>query len=87
MAGARSTHRPRAPLRYQTADELPGRPHGTGLAVINWPLRTGFLVPPPLVGALADATSLRIGLLTVVLAGMGALVLGRAGRAAGRPAA
>jgi hypothetical protein len=52
-------------------------------------LRIGFLVSPPLVGAQADATSLRVALLTVVLAGVGALVLGRAlpGRAAGQPAA
>jgi hypothetical protein len=45
--------------------------------VINWLLRIGFLVSPPLVGALADATSLRIALLVVVLAGVGALILGR----------
>jgi MFS family permease len=65
------------PAVYQAADELPGLPHGLGLAVINWLLRIGFLVSPPLVGALADATSLRVALLTVVLAGVGALVLGR----------
>ncbi|SDX98593.1 Fucose permease [Geodermatophilus africanus] len=77
------------PAVYHAADELPGLPHGVGLAVINWLLRIGFLVSPPLVGALADATSLRVALLGVVLAGVGALVLGRAlpGRAAGSPAA
>jgi MFS family permease len=77
------------PAVYHAADELPGLPHGVGLAVINWLLRIGFLVSPPLVGALADATSLRVALLAVVLAGVGALVLGRAlpGRAAGAPAA
>jgi MFS family permease len=77
------------PAVYHAADELPGLPHGMGLAVINWLLRIGFLVSPPLVGALADATSLRVALLVVVVAGVGALVLGRAlpGRAAGPPAA
>jgi MFS family permease len=72
------------PAVYQAADELPGLPHGLGLAVINWLLRIGFLVSPLLVGALADATSLRVALLSVVLAGVGTLVLGRAlpGRAA-----
>ncbi len=50
-------------------------------------LRIGFLVSLPSVGALADATSLRVAPLTVALAGVGALVLGRTGRAAGRPAA
>ncbi len=77
------------PAVYHAADELPGLPHGLGLAAINWLLRIGFLVSPPLVGALADATSLRVALLVVVLAGVGTLVLGRAlpGRAAGSPAA
>ena len=77
------------PAVYHAADELPGLPHGVGLAVINWLLRIGFLVSPALVGALADATSLRVALLCVVLAGIGALVLGRAlpRRAAGSPAA
>jgi hypothetical protein len=73
------------PAVYQAADELPGLPHGVGLAVINWLLRIGFLVSPPLIGALADATSLRVALLSVVLAGLGALVLGRA--LPGRPPA
>ena len=52
-------------------------------------LRIGFLVSLPPVGAQADATSLRVALLTVVLAGVGALVLGWAltGRAARQPAA
>jgi MFS family permease len=66
------------PAVYQAADELPGLPHGLGLAAINWLLRIGFLVSPPLIGALADATSLRVALLAVVLAGIGTLVLGRA---------
>jgi MFS family permease len=66
------------PAVYQAADELPGLPHGLGLAAINWLLRIGFLVSPPLIGALADATSLRVALLAVVVAGIGALVLGRA---------
>jgi hypothetical protein len=52
-------------------------------------LRIGFLVSLPPVGAPADATSLRVALVTVVLTGAGALVLGWAlpGRAAGQPAA
>ncbi|TYP90434.1 MFS transporter [Blastococcus xanthinilyticus] len=66
------------PAVYQAADELPGLPHGTGLAVINWLLRIGFLLSPPLIGAVADAVSLRAALVAVVVAGVGALVLGRA---------
>ncbi|TFV69174.1 MFS transporter [Blastococcus sp. CT_GayMR19] len=65
------------PAVYHAADELPGLPPGLGLAVINWLLRVGFLLSPPLIGVLADATSLRVALLLVVLAGIGALLLGR----------
>jgi len=65
------------PAVYHAADELPGLASGSGLTVINWLLRIGFLLSPPLIGVLADATSLRVALLTVVLAGLGALLLGR----------
>jgi hypothetical protein len=62
---------------YAAADELPGLRHGVGLTVVNWLLRIGFLASPPLVGAVADASSLRVALLAVVVAGVVTLVLGR----------
>ncbi len=65
------------PAVYAAADELPGLRSGVGLTLVNWLLRVGFLISPPLVGAIADATSLRVGLLTVVAAGVLTLVLGR----------
>jgi MFS family permease len=65
------------PAVYHAADELPGLSRGTGLAVINWLLRIGFLLSPPVIGILADATSLRVALLAVVGAGLGALLGGR----------
>ncbi len=65
------------PAVYHAADELPGLASGSGLTVINWLLRIGFLVCPLVIGVLADATSLRVALLTVVAAGLGALLLGR----------
>ena len=65
------------PAVYHAADELPGLPRGLGLAVINWLLRIGFLLSPLLIGLVADATSLRVALVTVVLAGIGALTFGR----------
>ncbi len=43
----------------------------------NGLLRIGFLLSPPLIGLIADATSLRVALLTVVLAGLGTLLVGR----------
>ena len=39
-------------------------------------MRIGFLLSPPVIGVLADLTSLRVALLAVVLAGLGALLLG-----------
>jgi MFS family permease len=65
------------PAVYAASDAVPGLRHGVGLAVSNWLLRIGFLVSPPLIGLIADATSLRVALLTVVAAGLGVLVLGR----------
>jgi hypothetical protein len=50
------------------ADELPGLPRGTGLTIVSWLLRLGFLLSPPIVGLVADATSLRLGLVVVPLA-------------------
>lgn len=65
------------PAAMHAADELPGLPHGVGLTVVSWVLRAGFLVSPVVIGLLADATSLRAALLTVVVAGLTVLALGR----------
>ena len=65
------------PAAMHTADELPGLPPGTGLTIVSWLLRGGFLLSPPLVGFVADQSSLRVGLLSVVLAGAITLILGR----------
>ncbi|GAA2585731.1 MFS transporter [Winogradskya consettensis] len=65
------------PAAMHTADELPGLPSGLGLTVVSWVLRIGFLASPPLVGLVADHSSLRVGLLSVVIAGVGTLLLGR----------
>ncbi|NCT89442.1 MFS transporter [Cellulomonas sp. APG4] len=58
------------PAVMHAADELPGLPPGVGLTVVSWLLRVGFLVSPAAVGLVADATSLRVGLLGVVVAGV-----------------
>jgi hypothetical protein len=59
------------------ADELPGLPPGAGLTVVTWLLRVGFLLSPPVVGVLADASSLRVGLLLVPIAGVAVVGLSR----------
>ena len=65
------------PAAVHGADQVPGLRPGFGLTVVSWLLRVGFLVAPPIVGAVADATSLRVGLLVMPLAGL--LVIASAG--------
>lgn len=63
------------PAAMHAADELPGLRPGTGLTMVSWLMRVGFLVSPPVVGAIADAASLRAGLFVVPLAGILVLAL------------
>ena len=63
------------PAAMHAADELPGLRPGTGLTVLTWLMRVGFLGSPLIVGAVADAAGLRAGLLTVPLAGLAVAVL------------
>nr|WP_209684643.1 MFS transporter [Arthrobacter stackebrandtii] len=75
------------PAAMHGADNIPGLRPGTGLTVLSWLMRISFLLSPPVVGAIADATSLRTGLWVVPLAGIMVLALSPvlAGkRAAGR---
>jgi MFS family permease len=58
------------PAAMHEADELPGLKPGTGLTVVSWLMRLGFLASPPLVGLVADASSVRVGLLVVPAAGL-----------------
>ncbi|WP_258066198.1 MFS transporter [Pseudoclavibacter sp. RFBA6] len=70
------------PAALHTADELPGFKPGTAITLVSWLMRLGFLAAPPLVGLLADATSLRVGLIVVPVAGIVAFLC--AGVLAGR---
>lgn len=63
------------PAAMQQADELPGLRAGTGLTLVSWLMRLGFLLSPPIVGLVADATSLRAGLLVLPLAGVVVVLL------------
>jgi MFS family permease len=69
------------PAAMQRADELPGMRPGTGLTAVTWLMRVGFVFAPVIVGAIADAISLRAGLLTVPVAGL--VVVALAGVLAG----
>jgi len=66
------------PAAMHEADELPGFRQGTGLTILSWTLRLGFLLSPVLVGAIADAKSLRVGLSLVVVAGLTIAVFAQA---------
>ena len=57
------------------ADQLPGLRAGTGLTAVTWLMRVGFVSSPPVVGLIADATSLRVGLLVVPVAGLVVMLL------------
>ncbi|BDI22666.1 MFS transporter [Herbiconiux sp. L3-i23] len=63
------------PAAMHEADELPGLRPGTGITVVSWLMRLGFLISPPIVGLIADNAGLRVGLLVVPLAGVMAVVL------------
>lgn len=65
------------PGAFHAADEMPGLKSGTGLTVVSWMLRLAFLASPPVVGAIADATSLRVGLMIMPV--MGLIVIALAG--------
>ena len=73
------------PAAMRAADELPGLRPGTGLTILTWLMRAGFLGAPLIVGVTADATSLRVGLLIVPVAGIAVLVLAGALSARRRP--
>ncbi len=63
------------PAAMHEADELPGLRHGSGLTIVSWLLRLGFLLSPPLVGLVADHAGLRIGLLSIPIAGVLVILL------------
>jgi fucose permease len=58
------------PAAFHGADRLPGLRPGAGLTAVVWLQRVGFVAAPPVVGLIADATSLRVGLLVVPVAGL-----------------
>ncbi|MFI5508133.1 MFS transporter [Mycobacterium sp. NPDC051804] len=71
------------PAAMHRADQLPGLRPGSGLTVLTWLMRIGFFGAPLIIGVIADATSLRVGLLFVPVAGLVAIAL--AGALSARP--
>jgi hypothetical protein len=66
------------PAAFEAADKLPGFRAGAGITLASWLMRVALLGGPPLVGAIADATSLRVGLLVVPVAGLLVMTLSKA---------
>lgn len=62
------------PVAFQAADDMPGLRGGTGITIVAWMLRFGFLLAPPVVGAIADNAGLRVGLMIVPVAGVVAVL-------------
>lgn len=71
------------PAAMHEADALPGLKPGSGLTIVSWLMRLGFLLSPPIVGQVADAAGLRTGLLVIPAAGV--LVVLLAGVLRARP--
>ncbi|WP_032762053.1 MFS transporter [Streptomyces sp. CNS654] len=71
------------PAAMHEADALPGLKPGSGLTIVSWLMRLGFLLSPPIVGQVADAAGLRTGLLVTPAAGV--LVVLLAGVLQARP--
>lgn len=61
------------PAALAAANEVPGLKPGTGLSLVSWLMRLGFLVTSPLLGAVAQGEGLRNALWVPVIGGMVAL--------------
>lgn len=68
--GAREGGRSRIRTESWTRGGLRPLAPGTGLTIVSWLMRLGFLLFPQLVGLIADATTLRAGLPTFSAAGV-----------------
>lgn len=65
------------PLVFSASGRLPGISPGHGIAAVSTTGFFGFLTGPPLIGFLADATSLRAALFTVAALNLGAAALSK----------
>ena len=65
------------PLAFSAAGAVPGVRPGDGIAVVGFLARLGFLATPPVIGAVADASTVGTGLVVVPVAALGAALLAR----------
>lgn len=65
------------PAAYAAAGRLRGLPEGAGITYVSWLMRVGFLATSPIIGSIADLTSLRVGLFLLVLGGLAVTYLAK----------
>lgn len=74
------------PAAFAAAARVPGLAHGTGIAILGWLMRLGFLLTSPVIGVISDAAGLRAALVVPLAAGLVAAVIAhRLATAARRP--
>ncbi|MGK2876434.1 MAG: MFS transporter [Nocardioides sp.] len=71
------------PAAFAAAGRIPGLAEGTGIAILGWLMRLGFLLTSPIIGWVSDLSSLRVAMLIGVGAGLLAVLVARSLR---RPA-
>ena len=65
------------PTAMHAADETRGLRPGAGLTLASIVMRVGFLIAPPTIGILADATTLRMALLVAPIIALSVIALAR----------
>jgi MFS family permease len=63
------------PASLRTADDIPGLPRGAAMTAVGTVDRVAIMAAPPLIGLVADAYSLRVGLTIIPVAAAVALLL------------
>lgn len=63
------------PAAFEAAAHIPGLREGTGVTLVGWLMRLGFLVTSPLIGTIADQAGLRAGMVLPLAAGLTAALI------------
>lgn len=63
------------PAAFAAAGRVPGLPEGSGIALLGWLMRIGFLITSPVIGFVSDLSSLRVAWTVPVVAGVAAALL------------
>ena len=75
------------PAAFEAAAHVPGLQEGTGVTLVGWLMRLGFLLTSPLIGTIADQAGLRAGMALPLVAGLAAALIAHWTAVRSRPAA